>query len=164
MKIEKSVILILLLCVYLALVGYRVTAYNDNVFEIDTWKLKTKSKLNIQPILTDTDPIAPTTKGLRCRIEHVSGKTMNSNGEALTFDTDVPCTECNQYIYKNDNSCISYEYDKEYSERDTNDPIMGTCRPHRRMPGQSCPFKTDTKTFKDVYEALPIELVKSVFT
>tara|TARA_R110002073_G_C9073545_1_gene546083 strand:+ start:15 stop:509 length:495 start_codon:yes stop_codon:yes gene_type:complete len=164
MKVEKTAVLIIFLCLYLALVGYKVIAYNDNVFEMATWRFGSRPAMAIRPTLTDNSPYAPTKKGLQCRIEHVGGKTMNNKGEGLTMDVKVPCTECNQYIYKNRDSCITYEYDKKRNEYGTENPIMGTCTPAVDMEAQKCPFKTKSKTFKDVYESLPIELVKSVFT
>lgn len=159
---EKSKIALIILCVYLAIVGYKVTAYNDNVFEVQTWSLKKKKPMKIPGKLGDNDPKAPKKKGLKCRLEHVSGKTLNAKGEALASDIIVPCTECNQFIYKGGNECLSYEYDKELNERDNAEPIMGMCTPSKDAQAEQCPFKTKTKTFKDVFESLPINLVASV--
>jgi hypothetical protein len=161
MKIYKIVIFVA--CIYLALVGYRVIAYNDSVVELETWAIRNKKKVMVLPDkLSDSDDNAPTKRGLTCRLEHVSGKTLNNKGEALEFDMKVPCTACNQYIYKSDRKCITYEYDKELNERDNEEPIMGTCTPSKDAIAQNCPFKTETKTFRDVYESLPINLIKSM--
>ena len=160
MKIAKIVIFVV--CIYLALVGYRVIAYNDSVIELETWAIRKKKVMVLPDKLSDSDENAPTKKGLSCRIEHVSGKTLNNKGEALGFDMKVPCTTCNQYIYKSDRKCITYEYDKELNERDNEEPITGICTPSNNAIAQSCPFKTETKTFRDVYESLPINLIKSI--
>ena len=160
MKIDKIVIFVV--CIYLALVGYRVIAYNDSVIELETWAIRKKKVMVLPDKLSDSDENAPTKKGLSCRIEHVSGKTLNNKGEALDFDMKVPCTTCNQYIYNSDRKCITYEYDKELNERDNEEPIAGICTPSKDAVAQNCPFKTDTKTFGDVYESLPINQIKSI--
>lgn len=160
MKIDK--IIIFTVCLYLALVGYRVIAYNSSVIELETWAIQKTRVMKVPDKLSDSDENAPTKKGLTCRLEHVSGKTLNKDGEALGFDMTVPCTSCNQYIYRDNRKCISYEYDKELNERDNVQPIMGMCTPSRDAAAQNCPFKTDTRTFRDVYESLPINLIKSI--
>ena len=145
---------------YLVLVGHRVIAYNDDVFDVSTWSLERKKTMKIPNKLSTSDETAPTKKGLMCRVEHVSGKTMTSKGEALIMDTKVPCTECNQFIYKSGNECIPYEYDKKTNEQGGPDPIMGICTPSATVKAQECPFKKDKNSIKDV---VPFELIKSIF-
>ena len=159
---EKSNVALVLLCVYLAIVGYKVVTYNDNVFEIQTWSLKRKKVMKVPKKLSQSDPKAPKKMGLKCRLDHVNGKTLNAKGEAIQTDITVPCLECNQFIYKGGNECLSYEYNKELNERDNMNPIMGMCVPSRDAQAEQCPFKTKTKSFKDVLESLPINLIASV--
>ena len=160
MKPVFSIIILIILCAYLAFIGYKVIAYNDDVFDVKTWSLKKQKQLEIPKKLKDSDKNAPAKKGLMCRLEQVNGKTLSSKGEAIIMDLKVPCTECNQYVYKNGNECISYEYNKKENESGGPDPIMGMCTPSAIEKAHECPFKKDRNSIDDV---VPRELLKSIF-
>ena len=161
MKFNISILFVILICAYLGFVGYKVVSYNDNAFELSTWSLKKKTKMKFPAKLTDNDKKAPTKKGLMCRLEHVPGKTMNSNGEKLLMNLKTPCTECNQFIYKSGDECITYEYDKELNEKSNKEPILGMCTPSKLMKARECPFRKNRTTLAEV---IPTELIKSIIT
>jgi hypothetical protein len=161
MKFNILIIFVLLICAYLGFVGYKVVSYNDNAFELSTWSLKGKREMKFPSKLADDDTNAPTKKGLMCRLEHVAGKTMNSNGENLIMNIKTPCTECNQFIYKNENDCITYEYDKKSNEKSNKEPIMGMCTPSKSMKAQECPFRKNKTSLTDI---VPTELIRSVLS
>lgn len=37
-------------------------------------------------------------------------------GEKTNYDLKTQCKKCNQYVYKKDDLCLSYEYDKEINQ------------------------------------------------
>ena len=57
-------------------------------------------------------------------------------GEKTGYDMTTQCKKCNQYVYKNDDLCLSYEYDKEINQNLKN----FICTIDETAEGKLCPF------------------------
>tara|TARA_B110000285_G_C14635262_1_gene385225 strand:- start:89 stop:457 length:369 start_codon:yes stop_codon:yes gene_type:complete len=121
---------------------YQVVVENRQLFNIKTWNPfeYEKGVKDESPISSD-DPSAPTVVGMKCRFpgsDVLNNKIFDDEGDALDLNKEVVCTNCNQYVYKSGGKCSLYHYDKEFNERGTFKPTVGTCT-SRKKTG-ACPF------------------------
>lgn len=135
-------ILVLLVLLYTSFLVYQVVVENRPLSNIKTWNPFEYDKgVEDESPLSSDDPSAPTVVGLKCRFpgsDVLNNKIFDDVGDALDLNKEVVCTNCNQYVYKSDGKCSLYHYDKEFNERGTFKPTVGTCT-SRKKTG-ACPF------------------------
>ena len=109
----KFIVRLMLICVLLTLmfVGYGIINDTDPLKALLT---STKSKSD------STKAPNPDPKALGyCIIESndlFSGSVYDYNKKQMTSKmSPIKCSDCNQYIYKTDNQCSQYMYDREYN-------------------------------------------------
>jgi hypothetical protein len=109
----KFVVRLMLICVLLALMsaGYGIINDTDPI-----QALLTRTKSNSD----DFKAPSPDPKALGyCIIESdelFSGSVYDYNKKQMTSKmSPIKCSDCNQYIYKTDNQCSQYMYDREYN-------------------------------------------------
>ena len=100
---------LLYLLIFLMYIGYKVVTDTDTVNKKTKAKPKGTSKLKAP---------APDTKALGyCIVETqdlFSGSVYNYKGKQMTSKmSPVPCSQCNQYVYKTDDKCSPYKYNRE---------------------------------------------------
>jgi hypothetical protein len=136
------IILVLLVLAYAGFLVYQVAFENRSLFNLKTWNpLAYEKGVNVEGTLASDDPTAPTVIGLKCRFpgsDVTNNKVFDKEGEPLDLNTEVACTSCNQYVFKSGGKCSLYQYDKEFNERGSFQPAVGTCT-SRRKTGV-CPF------------------------
>ena len=135
-------ILVLLVLVYAGFMVYQVAFENRSLFNLKTWNPRAFEKsVKVIETLTSDDPSAPTVVGLKCRFpgsDITNNKIFDKEGEPLDLNTEVACTSCNQYVFKSSGKCSLYTYDKEFNERGSFQPTIGTCT--SRKKSGACPF------------------------
>ncbi len=135
-------ILVLLVLAYAGFLVYQVAFENRSLFNLKTWNpLAYEKGVKVEGLLSSDDPTAPTVVGLKCRFpgsDITNNKVFDKEGEPLDLNTEVVCTSCNQYVFKSGGKCSLYQYDKEFNERGSFQPTVGTCT-SRKKTG-ACPF------------------------
>ena len=113
----------LLLFFYILFILYRVVFKNMSATDKDTWKF-TVDTLKI--------PERDDTLEGECMLFIDDDNTLNSKGELVDYTRTVPCSECNQYVYRKNGDCILYKH--EPSE------IVGKCVKDELMESKKCNF------------------------
>lgn len=135
-------ILVLLVLVYTGFMVYQVVVENRTLINLKTWNpLAFEKSVKVSETLAIDDPSAPNVVGLKCRFpgsDITNNKVFDNEGDPLDLNTDVACTSCNQYVFKSSGKCSLYTYDKEFNERGSFQPTVGTCT-SRKKTG-ACPF------------------------
>ena len=135
-------VLILLVLAYAGFLVYQVAFENRSLFNLKTWNpFAYERGIRVEGAISIDDPAAPTVVGLRCRFpgsDITNNRVFDSEGEPLDLNTEVACTSCNQYVFKSGGRCSLYQYDKEFNERGSFQPVVGTCT--SRKNSGACPF------------------------
>lgn len=128
--------------VYAGFLVYQVAFESRSLFNPRTWNpFAYERGLRMEGVLSSDDPAAPTVVGLKCRFpgsDITNNKVFDREGEPLDLNTEIACTSCNQYVFKSDGKCSLYNYDKEFNERGSFQPVVGTCT--SRKKAGACPF------------------------
>ena len=136
------IILVLLILAYTGFLVYQVVFENRSLLKLKTWNPFAYEKgVTVENPISSDDPSAPSVVGLRCRFpgsDITNNKVFDKSGESLDLNTEVGCTNCNQYVYKSSGKCSLYEYNKEFNERGGFQPVVGICT-SRKKTGD-CPF------------------------
>tara|TARA_R110002072_G_scaffold280876_1_gene443306 strand:+ start:789 stop:1208 length:420 start_codon:yes stop_codon:yes gene_type:complete len=135
-------ILVLLVLAYAGFLVYQVVFENRPLFNVKTWNpLAYEKGIKDEPVVAIDDPSAPTVVGLKCRFpgsDVLNNKIFDKEGDSLDLNKEVACTSCNQYVYKSGGKCSLYRYDKDFNERGTFKPSVGTCTSRSKIG--ACPF------------------------
>ena len=113
----------LLLFFYLLFILFRVVYMDMSAMDKGTWTF-----------IDDTLKIPERDETLEgeCMLFIDDENTMNSRGELVDYTRTVPCSECNQYVYRKNGDCILYKH--EPSE------IVGKCVKNENMEPKACTF------------------------
>ncbi len=135
-------LIVLLIFAYTGFLVYQVVVENRSLLNPKTWNpLEYEKGIKVESPVASSDPTAPTVIGLKCRFpgsDVFNNKVFEKDGEPLDLNKEVACTSCNQYIYKSGDKCSLYHYDKEFNERGTFKPTVGTCTSRKKIG--ECPF------------------------
>ena len=108
---------------------YKVAFNKMDITEKDTWMLK-NDNLDI--------PEPNESINGECMLYIDDDNTMNKRGEIVDYTRTVPCSECNQYVYRKNGDCILYKY--EPSE------IVGKCIINHDMESKKCMFNQNASS------------------
>ena len=129
----------LLLIAYVAFVMYRVWIHDMSIADKDTW-IPLVKYLKIPP---KDDTIQGT-----CRLYVDDDNVMDSRGELVTYSQEVPCSECNQYVYRKNGDCILYKHEpSEIVGKCVKDELMEPARCHFQNSSEKSIFSTVSSIF-----------------
>lgn len=98
---------------FLLYTGYHIISDSDPVAPIQKLVASSTKKTEFEAPRTDAKALG------YCIIESedlFSGSVYDYNKKQLPAKmSPIPCSECNQYVYKTDDQCSPYMYDSEYN-------------------------------------------------
>tara|TARA_R110002072_G_scaffold233964_1_gene391541 strand:+ start:1073 stop:1492 length:420 start_codon:yes stop_codon:yes gene_type:complete len=134
--------LVLLILAYTGFLIYQVVVENRSLLNPKTWNpLEYEKSIDKEGPLSSDDPSAPSKAGFKCRFpgsDVTNNKVFSIEGESLDLNKEVACTSCNQYVFKTNDKCSLYHYDKEYNEKGDFKPTVGVCTSRAKIG--ACPF------------------------
>ena len=125
--------------------GYQVLVLNktvsfDNILDIvNPRRIKLDPLKKVKPQTDQTT--GPLNENLMCMFSE--GDTVHSwDGNIIDHESEVKCSECNQYIYRADDGCYLYGYDKIMNENTcVNNPDDSFCKNMKDMCKDQDPSK-----------------------
>lgn len=126
----------LLLFFYILFILYKVSFKNMDITDKDTWALKNEMLVI---------PIPDENLDGECILYIDDDNAMNKRGELVNYTRTVPCSECNQYVYRKNGDCILYKH--EPSE------IVGKCVINNDMKPKKCYFDQNSSA-KSIFSTL----------
>lgn len=106
-----------------------------------------KDMFDLRQVLVKKDPLRegdinfPYKSDLTCNFKDSQDSVYTFGGVKVSPFKFVPCTECNKYVYKSDENCLHFMYDKSLNEPvNSMKPETGVCTVEVSEKDKKCPF------------------------